>query len=150
MVYPFQQPGARRSKAATRPALVLLVGSWLSVNPAAAQSPAVFDRTIAPVLATCLECHRGPNAKGGLDLGSRAGAQRGGESGPAYVAGDPKRSLLWQRLAADEMPPDHPLPAADKEVLRQWIATGAKWGTDPIDPFRFSSYESNPVHEFNE
>jgi len=37
------------------------------------------------------------------------------------------------------MPPDHPLPAADKEVLRQWIAAGAAWGTDPIDPFRFSS-----------
>lgn len=27
------------------------------------------------------------------------------------------------------------------EIVRQWIADGAKWGTDPIDPFRSSKVD---------
>ena len=46
---------------------------------------------------------------------------------------------MWQRVAEDEMPPKHPLSDDEKSVLQNWINNGAKWGTDPIDPFRFSS-----------
>ncbi|HEY2414701.1 MAG TPA: DUF1553 domain-containing protein [Pirellulaceae bacterium] len=99
-----------------------------------------FDRQVAPILAgRCMECHSGAEPKGKLDLTSAAKTFAGGESGSAIEAGKPSASNLWQRIVADEMPPKHPLPAGEREIIRQWIAAGAKWGTDPIDPFRYTS-----------
>src|SRR5919201_345510 len=69
-----------------------------------------FDTQIAPILARrCLDCHSGPDPKGKLDLSSQASALRGGEAGPAIAPGDPDESLLWERVASDEMPPKGPL-----------------------------------------
>ncbi len=100
-----------------------------------------FDRQVAPILASrCLDCHSGTEPKGALDLSSAKGAAKGGESGEAaFVTGKPEASPLWQRIEANEMPPKHPLPEAERKVLTEWIAAGAKWGTDPIDPYRFST-----------
>ena len=99
-----------------------------------------FDRTIAPILAAhCLKCHGGTKPAGGLNLSRRAAAFRGGDNGPAIVASALGKSLLWTKIKADDMPPKHPLPAAAKQKIRQWIVRGAKWGTDPIDPFRYTS-----------
>ena len=64
---------------------------------------------------------------GGLDLSSRASALSGGTRGPALAPSDPSGSLLLARVTADEMPPASPLPEADKEALRAWIAAGAAW-----------------------
>src|SRR5204862_6878298 len=58
------------------------------------------------------------------------------KNGPSGVAGKPGDSLLWQRVEKDEMQPRKPLAAADRAVLKAWIAAGARWGTDPIDPLR--------------
>ncbi|MBX9579454.1 MAG: DUF1549 domain-containing protein, partial [Gemmataceae bacterium] len=103
----------------------------LAILPAA---PPDFDRQVAPVLAShCLPCHSGPKPKGDLDLSRKAGASA------AVVAGKPDDSTLWQRVAAGEMPPKKPLPEADRAVLKTWIESGAGWGTDPIDPFRFTT-----------
>ncbi|MBB74904.1 MAG: hypothetical protein CMJ75_10365 [Planctomycetaceae bacterium] len=105
-----------------------------------AQEANRFDQVVAPILAIhCLECHRGPGAKGGLDLSQRDVALRGGESGPAWRPGKPLESLLWERVANGEMPPKKPLPEETREVLRKWIQDGASWGTDPIDSFRFTT-----------
>jgi hypothetical protein len=99
-----------------------------------------FDRWVAPWLIDhCIDCHSGSNAKGKLDLTSKASVLKGGRSGPAIVAGKVEESLLWQRVRDGEMPPKKPMAAKDAEVLKQWIAAGAKWGTDPIDPFRVST-----------
>ena len=101
---------------------------------------AEFDRKVATILADrCLECHRGPAAEGELDLSREASARKGGTGGPAFVAGDPGRSLALQRVLADEMPPKHPLPADEKDILRQWVESGTAWGTSPIDPYRYST-----------
>jgi hypothetical protein len=95
-----------------------------------------FDAKVAPILARrCLDCHSGSDPKGKLDLSMRARALAGGKSGPAIVPGQLDESPLWERVDADEMPPKSPLPAAEKAMLRDWIAAGAAWGTDPIDPF---------------
>ncbi|MBB73828.1 MAG: hypothetical protein CMJ75_04860 [Planctomycetaceae bacterium] len=105
-----------------------------------AQERDTFDQAVAPILANrCLECHRGADAQGGLDLSQQGKALRGGESGPAWRAGKPLESLLWERVANGEMPPKKPLPENEREVLRKWIADGAAWGTDTIDPFRFTT-----------
>ncbi len=99
-----------------------------------------FDRDVAPILALhCLDCHGGAKPKGGLDLTSAKSSLAGGETGPAVVAGNLDESLLWERVDAGDMPPKNPLPAAEKQVLNDWITSGAKWGTDPIDPYRFST-----------
>ncbi|MBX9680254.1 MAG: DUF1553 domain-containing protein [Gemmataceae bacterium] len=99
-----------------------------------------FDRRMAPWLIDhCIDCHSGPNAKGKLDLTSKAAVLKGGRSGPAVVEGKPADSILWQRVRDGEMPPKKPLAPKDAEPLKQWIAGGAKWGTDPIDPFRVTT-----------
>ena len=99
-----------------------------------------FDETVAPVLAAyCLECHSGVDAKGRLDLSVREKAMAGGKGGPVISPGEVGESRLWELVNADEMPPKHPLPDVEKEILKEWIAGGAHWGTDPIDPYAFSS-----------
>jgi hypothetical protein len=110
------------------------------VSLAWADDPPDFDRTIAPLLSQrCLSCHEGDLAKGKLDLSSRATAMAGGESGTVIEPGHPESSLFWQHLEADVMPPGKPLTADEKATLKSWIADGAKWGTEKIDPFRFTT-----------
>ena len=46
---------------------------------------------------------------------------------------------MWKRVAENEMPPKRALAAGDKQILSEWLAGGAVWGADPIDPFRFTS-----------
>lgn len=95
-----------------------------------------FDHHIAPLLVShCLECHSGTRPEGGLSLADMRLAAQGGDSGPSFVPHDAAASLLWQRVASDEMPPAHPLSNEDKNKLQQWLASGAVWGTSPIDRF---------------
>ena len=99
-----------------------------------------FDSRIAPILARrCLDCHSGSDPKGKLDLSTRSAAMRGGKGGPAIIAGKPDDSPVWERIAADEMPPDAPLPEAERLALRDWIGRGAVWGSDPIDPYQVTT-----------
>jgi hypothetical protein len=112
----------------------------LAVSVRADEPSESFDRTIAPLLASrCLECHSGLEPKGGLDLSHRGTTLKGGDSGPAVVPEDFEGSLLLERVIADEMPPKYPLSTEEKTRLREWIVAGAKWGRDPIDPFRYTS-----------
>ena len=97
----------------------------------AASAAPDFDRQIAPLLAArCAACHSGDDAKGDLDLTRKAAVV-----GKAVVPGKLADSSLWQRVEAGEMPPKGGLPAAEKALLKEWIASGAGWGTDPIDPY---------------
>jgi len=107
---------------------------------ARADEPRGFDATVAPILARrCLDCHNGTDPKAKLDLSSRAGATRGGETGAVGVPGQPEASLLWERVEAGEMPPKVPLDPVEKAAIRDWIARGAAWGTDPIDPYQVTT-----------
>ena len=99
-----------------------------------------FDRQIAPLFSShCLECHSDKEPDGELNLLTKGSAFKGGESGLAISAKSLEKSLLWQRVASDEMPPEHPLPAKEKELLKKWILEGAKWGQDTIDRYAFST-----------
>ncbi len=99
-----------------------------------------FSKSIGPLLARrCSSCHVGEELKGKLDLSTREKLLVGGESGPAVVAGDAAKSLIWQRVSADEMPPKHPLSADEKAVLKKWIEAGAVWSGGPLDPLAVSS-----------
>jgi hypothetical protein len=85
-----------------------------------------FSHHVAPLLKNrCVRCHGPAVMKANLNLAVPAGVARGGESGKAIVPGEPEASLLWQRVASDEMPEDEPLPADEKDLLRRWIAAGS-------------------------
>lgn len=93
-----------------------------------------FQEHVAPVLsAKCISCHNSHQAKGGLDLSSRAGMVRGGDSGAALLPGDPQASSLYTRTLphgqdAPEMPEKgEPLTAPETEALHAWIAANAPW-----------------------
>ncbi|MEZ5941492.1 MAG: PSD1 and planctomycete cytochrome C domain-containing protein [Planctomycetaceae bacterium] len=109
------------------------------VSPLAAQQKAVdFKRDVRPILSDkCFACH-GPDEKsreGGLRLDQRAGAFGTADSEePVIIPGDVDKSLLIQRISSDDEnermpPPDHgkPLTAAEIELLKRWVANGAKW-----------------------
>ncbi len=124
----------------TRSTFVLMILAFAPTVDADEPDANLFDKTIAPLFATrCLECHSGPQPKGGLDLSHRDKARAGGESGPAIVAGKLDKSLMWKRISADEMPPKHPLSENEKTLLKTWIAGGAEWGTPSIDRFRYTT-----------
>ena len=107
---------------------------------AAASEAVSFEKVIAPLLARrCSSCHAGEELKGKLDLSTREKQLLGGESGPALVPGDAAKSLIWQRVAADEMPPKHPLSDDEKALLKTWIEAGAVWAGGPLDPLAVSS-----------
>src|SRR5262245_48087830 len=127
---------AKRARMLWLPALTTLAGLGLD----RAVPDVDFDAVVAPLLARkCLGCHNPTDRKGGLNLASARAALTGGDSGPALVPGKPDESLLWERVSENEMPPKTPLAASEKEVLRKWIGGGAKWGSDPIDIFKYSS-----------
>ncbi|HKW97533.1 MAG TPA: DUF1549 domain-containing protein [Bryobacteraceae bacterium] len=79
----------------------------------------------------CLACH-GPQTKsGGLDLSTREALLKGGEHGPAVVAGDAKASLLY-KLVAQEADPHmpykkDPLPKETIDLIAAWIQAGAPY-----------------------
>ena len=91
---------------------------------------AFFENKIRPVLVKhCYECHAtGAEEIGGkLLLDSREGILKGGEAGPALVAGHPEKSLILKALRYDglDMPPEKPLAASIVGDFEQWIRRGA-------------------------
>ena len=90
--------------------------------------PLGFARDIKGIMARfCLECHGAKNTESGLDLRTVKSMLKGGESGPAIVAGKPKESLLFELIHDEKMPPEGDMPrAGDIEQIRQWIASGAQ------------------------
>ncbi|MFO0941824.1 MAG: c-type cytochrome domain-containing protein [Pirellulales bacterium] len=71
-----------------------------------------FENHIRPFLTkNCISCHGQTKREGNLDLSSIDGILRGGDSGPAIVAGNPDESLVMEavRHQSLEMPPDRKL-----------------------------------------
>jgi len=132
--------GTCRAAARRPPAVVVAIVAAAWVAPLEAASPVDFTRDVAPILvARCLECHGGSQPEGGLRLVDHDGLRRGGDTGPAIVPGASAASLLWQRVAADEMPPKHPLPAEEKDVLARWIDADAPWEGGALDLYSVST-----------
>ena len=118
--------------------IVLVTGTSLAADAPWTQQR--FDKDIAAIFVSkCLDCHSGAAAKGKLDLSNHSAASKGGESGSAVVGKSLAKSLIWQRIAANEMPPKQKLSAAEKSLIKSWIEAGAAWGTDPIDAFRITT-----------
>ena len=118
-----------------------------------------YNEDVRPILSeNCFYCH-GPDgnkrkAKLRLDVRADALAKK------AFVPGDAEASELIKRLSStdsDEVmpPPDshRTITAAQKEILRRWIAEGAEykehWAyVTPVRPALPANGEKNPVDAF--
>ena len=84
-----------------------------------------YDRDIAPLLKRhCVKCHGPTKQEGKLNLVAPGAIIKGGAEGAAVVPHDVAASLLWKRVDSDEMPPEHPLSADEKSLIRRWILAG--------------------------
>ena len=93
---------------------------------------AFFEKKIRPVLVSqCYTCHseEAKKDKGSLLLDTRDGIRKGGDTGPAVVPGDTRRSLLVKAIhQKDEklkMPPKSKLSDEVVADFEKWIAGGA-------------------------
>lgn len=106
-----------------------------------------FETHVRPILkAQCFHCHgEDPELPGGLDVRLVRLMKAGGDSGEAIVPGDADASLLWQRIADDEMPEGNKkLSPAQKQTIHDWIDAGAKTlrpEPDDVREARFSREE---------
>jgi len=115
--------------------LLLTTPGGLTVRAAAAPD---FNRDVRPVLAQyCFKCHGMDEhgRKGKLRLDQEEAAHGKGKSGEiAIVPGKPDESEVIKRIFStdedDMMPPPSTkttMPDAAKEVIKAWIASGAKY-----------------------
>ncbi|MCY3004987.1 MAG: PSD1 and planctomycete cytochrome C domain-containing protein [Planctomycetota bacterium] len=123
-----------------------LVWSWLAFfelprlfaqPPVDLQPPVDFQKDVRPILANhCFACHgfddKGRQADLRLDL--EPAALEPGGTGRIIVAGNPDHSELIRRILSEDpdslMPPascNKPLSDLQKDVLRRWIAQGARY-----------------------
>ncbi len=121
-----------------RKLLAVLFASCVWISAARADDPVDFIRDIVPVLQNrCLSCHA-ETANGGLQLTTREQFVRGGDSGPAIIAGKSQESRLIQLIAAskdaaEKMPPEGSrLSAEQVGKFRRWIDAGAPWPKDLV------------------
>ena len=97
---------------------------------AEANQKITYADTIRPILEKrCTRCHSGKLFfLGGLRLDSLKSIRKGGHSGPSVVAGNPKKSVLYQYIISGRMPPkgEERMPLDEVELIKKWIELGAK------------------------
>ena len=152
---------------------IVLVALAVSVCFARAAAPLSFNRDVRPILSdNCFRCHgsdkNSRKAKLRLDVRDVAIEKE------AFVPGKPDESELVKRVFTtnedDLMPPPDShkkLTAAQKEILRRWVAEGAayephwsfinpvrgelskasdkKWVSNPIDAFVLAQLEAKKI-----
>ena len=91
-----------------------------------------FTDAVEPVLkAKCYSCHGKDKKSGGLRIDSLKAMLKGGDSGPAIVPGDLKKSLLLEAISfknpMNQMPPKEKLSDKDIAAISLWVKQGAVW-----------------------
>lgn len=109
----------------------------LALGACSREEPAVsFSKDVRPVLnARCGACHV-PGQPGyeasGLSTASYEAVMKGTKFGAVVIPGDPLSSVLTMLVEGRADPSirmphgDQPLPDAEKQILRDWVAQGAK------------------------
>src|SRR5262245_61834123 len=117
----------------------VLVAAMLLLAGRAIADDADFLRDIKPLFAAnCTKCHGPARQENGLRLDAGVAVLRGGDSGTPFVAGKPDESLLILAVTGksdviSRMPPKgDPLSTAQIDLLKRWIAAGAKIPADDV------------------
>lgn len=140
-------------------ATTLILGMALSEAAENSNPPVSYARDILPFLqASCHGCHQPAKDKGGYVMTDFDRFLKGGDSAdkhPAIVAGKPEASHLLSLVTPKdgevEMPPKgDPLTQPQVDLLRRWIAEGAKNDTasnarQKYDPAHPPVYTRPPV-----
>lgn len=116
--------------------LLLCAQESVSNNPASESASLdltrFFENEIRPILSThCLDCHSAEfgDVQGGLDLGSKFGLSKGGDSGKVIDLAMPEESLLLDAIRYEnrdlQMPPEGRLPEKAIASLEKWVMQGA-------------------------
>lgn len=88
-----------------------------------------FESHIRPLMeAKCVRCHGATKKGGGLDCRTREALLKGGVTGPAFVPGKSGKSLMFDLVRFNEMPPKKEQPRVTPEeqtLLKSWIDAGA-------------------------
>ena len=153
-------------------ALTSIVLLALSGSLAASEYEEFFEKRVRPMLhEQCEKCHGAEKQKGGLRVDSRVALLKGGDSGPAIVAGNADGSLLLKavrHLDPDlKMPPPKEGPKLSDAVigdLAAWVKAGAvfpaasagvvakHWAFEPVSnpqvPLPFSDDVKTSVDAF--
>ena len=97
-----------------------------------------YAKHVHPVLdSNCASCHGEGEIKGGLRLDTYAFLIKGGDEGPAVIAGQPEKSPLLQRIT---LPTGHKkfMPAEGKPPLKpeqiEWLRAWIQQGASPTAP----------------
>ncbi len=121
------------------------IENWLKAGaPAKEQvqlTEAITQHDVLPILLLrCTACHGAQLQEAKLDLRSIGGLKAGSENGPVMVPGDPKASLMIQRIESEACPPKGKLlkffvrrtPESELNTLKTWLAEGAQ--EFPMEP----------------
>lgn len=143
--------GARCASWSHPTICIVLLGTLCAANILSAQEVS-YRGSVWPILKRhCWGCHSGADSQGGLKLDSVADLQKGGESGAAFVVGKPDESLLVKMIsgAKPDMPKNQPPLSAEKvELIKRWLAAGAKddsVGGEPAPPVKIPSAYKYPA-----
>lgn len=129
------------------------LGGTFAAEPSSEQLE-FFEKIIRPLFTEqCYECHssKTKELKGRLLLDSKAGWEKGGDSGPVIIPGDPGKSRLIQAVrhpdkALQKTPEHHKLTDRQITDLERWVTIGAP---DPrTQPLVFVT-EPKPALDFN-
>ena len=149
--------GIRQAGSWRRLGPALLLGAAL-LHPASAGATRVapsseqaqfFEKQVRPVLlARCTACHGAQRAQGKLRLDTRAGFERGGDSGSLVDSAVPEKSLLLRALSHRDpiikMPPAGKIPDSEVAALTRWVVAGAPWPGEPAEGGGPSSAGTRP------
>ncbi|HEX4121507.1 MAG TPA: DUF1549 domain-containing protein [Verrucomicrobiae bacterium] len=144
-----------------------LTPDQIKALPPPAKHRVDFGTEVKPIFeASCIRCHGRGRQKGGLRIDSRETLLKGGDSGPAAIAGKSAQSYIIALVSGID--PDETMPKKGKKltpeevgVLRAWIDQGLQWdpeiGFGPIPPKNLdprtpaipaAGGEANPVDRF--
>lgn len=108
----------------------------LAALPAPATHTVSFREEIKPLLETaCVKCHGKGKSKGGFNLDRRDAFLKGGDSGPAALAGKSAESYLVELISGlnrENVMPEKGTKLTAKQVglVRAWIDQGMPWDPD--------------------
>jgi WD40 repeat protein len=93
-----------------------------------ASSEVTWDQVKPVFQKRCFACHRGEQARGGLDVSTVAGIKAGSTSGAAVVSGKPEESMIYTlpaHLENPQMPPNSAkMPQRELDLIFGWIQGG--------------------------
>ena len=106
--------------------LILLLTLSVALPVIAEEAAVDYARDIKPILKErCFACHGALKQKAGLRLDTAALMRRGGDGGPAVVAGKAVASLLLSRITSQD--PEQRMPAEGKPLTAEQIARIKAW-----------------------